>query len=75
MEFTNTFSSEDQICVEYLHRALAPEKGTITGSPPAGTEIAVPICLTMHIKDGKLDRMNEYLDMGTLNGTTKHLFS
>jgi len=75
MEFTNTFCSEDQFCVEYLHRALAPEKGTITGSPPAGTEIAVPICLTMHIKDGKLDRMNEYLDMGTLSGTTKHLFS
>jgi ketosteroid isomerase-like protein len=75
MEFTNTFFSEDKICLEYLHRALAPEKGTITGSPPAGTEISMPICLTIHIRDGKLDRMNEYLDMGTLSGTTKRLFS
>jgi ketosteroid isomerase-like protein len=75
MEFTNVICSEDQVCVEYLHRGLAPKQGTITGTPPEGTEIAMPICITMHIKDGKLDRMNEYLDMGTLSGTTKHLFS
>jgi ketosteroid isomerase-like protein len=75
MEFTNTICSEDQVCVEYLHKGLAPKHGTIAGSPPEGTEIAVPICLTMHIKNGKLDRMNEYLDMGTFSGTTKHLFS
>lgn len=75
MEFTNTICSEDQVCVEYLHRALAPKHGTIAGSPPEGTEIAVPICLTMHIKNGKIDKFNEYLDMGTVSGTTKHLFS
>jgi steroid delta-isomerase-like uncharacterized protein len=75
MEITNMFSGEEQVCIEYLHRAIMPEHGTITGSPPAGTEIAVPICLTIHIKNGKLDRVDEYLDLATLSGVKQHLFS
>lgn len=32
-------AGEKQVCIEYLHRAITPEHSTITGSPPAGTEI------------------------------------
>jgi len=75
MEMTNLFAGEEQVCMEYLHRAIAPEHATITGSPPAGTEIAVPICITMHVKNGKFDRFNEYLDLATVSGVKQHLFS
>jgi hypothetical protein len=75
MELTNLFSGEEQVCIEYLHRGIMPEHGTITGSAVAGTEIAVPICITMHIKDGKFDRFNEYLDLATFSGVKQHLFS
>ena len=75
MELTNMFSGEEQVCIEYLHRGLMPEHSTITGSPPAGTEIAVPICITMRVKNGKFDRFDEYLDLATLSGVKQHLFS
>ena len=75
MELTNLFSGEEQVCIEYLHRGIMPEHGTITGSAAAGTEIAVPICITMHIKAGKFERFNEYLDLATFSGVKQHLFS
>jgi ketosteroid isomerase-like protein len=75
MELTNMFSGEGQVCIEYLHRAIMPENSTITGSPPAGTEIAVPICITMHVKNGKFDKFDEYMDLATLSGVKQHLFS
>jgi ketosteroid isomerase-like protein len=75
MELTNMFSGEEQVCIEYLHRAIMPENSTITGSPPAGTEIAVPICITMHVKNGKFDKFDEYMDLATLSGAKQHLFS
>ena len=75
MEVTNLFCGEEQMCIEYLHRAIMPEHSTIAGSPPAGTEIAMPICITIHVKDGKFDRFNEYLNLATLSGVKEHLFS
>jgi ketosteroid isomerase-like protein len=75
MELTNLFCGEEQMCIEYLHRAIMPEHSTITGAPPAGTEIAVPICITMHVKNGKFDRLNEYMDFATLSGVKQHLFT
>jgi len=75
MELTNMFTGEEQMCIEYLHRGIMPEHSTITGSPAAGTEIAVPICITLHIKNGKFDKVDEYLDLATLSGVKQHLFS
>ena len=75
MELTNLFSGEEQVCIEYLHRGIMPEHSTITGSPAPGTEIAIPICITMHVKNGKFDRFDEYLDLATLSGVKQHLFS
>jgi hypothetical protein len=75
MELTNMFTGDEQMCIEYLHRGIMPERSTITGSPAVGTKIAVPICLTLHIKDGKFDKVDEYLDLATLSGVKQHLFS
>jgi ketosteroid isomerase-like protein len=71
MEMTNLFWNDDELCIEYLHRCISPEHATLTGSPPAGTEMAVPICITMHVKNGKIDVFNEYLDLSTLSGGAK----
>jgi ketosteroid isomerase-like protein len=75
MELTNLFWSDEWVCIEYLHRCLAPEHATITGSPKAGTEIAMPICITMHVKNGKIDLFNEYLNLATITGVKEKLFS
>ena len=75
MELTNMFAGEEHVCIEYLHRAIMPEHSTITGSPAAGTEIAVPICITMYVKNGKFTTFNEYLNLATLSGVKQHLFS
>jgi len=75
MELKNLFASDDMVCIEYLHRATVPEHATITGSPPAGAEIAVPICITMRIKNGKICTFNEYLDLATFGGAKKKLFA
>lgn len=75
MELKNLFASDDMVCIKYLHRAIVPEQGTLAGGPPAGTEIAVPICITMRIKNGKICTSNEYLDLGTFSGAKRKLFS
>jgi len=75
MEVKNFFASDDMEGIEYLHRATVPEDATITGSPPAGTEVAVPICITMRIKNGKICAFNEYMDLATLGGAKKTLFT
>jgi ketosteroid isomerase-like protein len=75
MELKSLFASDDMVCIEYLHRASVPAHATITGSPPAGTEIAVPICITMCIQDGKICTFNEYLDLATFSGAKKKLFA
>ena len=75
MECTNLFWSDEWVCIEYLHRCLAPEHAIISGSPKAGTEIAMPICITMHLKNGKIDIFNEYMNLATISGVKEKLFS
>ncbi|HEY4832737.1 MAG TPA: nuclear transport factor 2 family protein [Waddliaceae bacterium] len=75
MEGKNLFWSDEWVCIEYLHHCLAPEHAIISGSPKAGTEIALPICITMHIKNGKIDTFNEYLNLATITGKKETLFS
>ena len=75
MELADMFWSDDHVGIEYLHQGLAPNHGALTGSPSAGKEIAVPICITIHLnKNGKIDRFNEYLNLATLSGVKEKLF-
>src|SRR5579859_1032072 len=47
MDFTNAFSSEDQMCLEYAHRAIATEQWPSASlqAPPVGTKVDIKICL------------------------------
>ena len=78
MEFTNLFTSEDQMCLEYIHRFIVTEQWPSSGDrPPAGTKGNVKICLVCHVKDSKFDRVHEYFDLGQVvsPGTARRLYS
>ena len=63
------------MCIEYFHRATVPGHATIKGTPSRRTGIAVPICITMSIKNSKVCTFNEYLDLATFGGAKKKLFA
>jgi ketosteroid isomerase-like protein len=78
MDFTNLFSSEDQMCLEYAHRGIITEKWPSSlQAPPVGTLFDIKICLVCHVKDGKFDRIHEYFDLGQVvsPGTVRRLYS
>jgi ketosteroid isomerase-like protein len=78
MEFTNLFTSEDQMCLEYTHRFIVTEQWPSSQNrPPVGTRGDLKICLACHVKDGKFNRIHEYFDLGqaTEPGTVRHLYS
>jgi|SRR5579859_667645 len=53
VEIRNWFADEDNFCVEYFHAAL------ITRFHVRVTE---NVCLVCHMRDGKFDRIHEYVD-------------
>lgn len=65
MDFTNRFASEDQMCIEYAHRGVVTERWPSSHDrPPVGTSFDIKICLVCHVKDGKIDWIHEYFDLG-----------
>jgi ketosteroid isomerase-like protein len=76
MDFKNLFSTEDRMCLEYVHRGIITQSNDISVTlPVAGTEFVLPICLVCHVKDGKFDKINEYFDVGTLTGAKTRMYS
>jgi hypothetical protein len=64
IEITSWFADDDNLCVEYGHGAVT------TGSYTAGIRVRMKaessrFCITYHIRDGKFDRVHEYI-----NGTS-----
>lgn len=54
VEVTNWFATADQLCVEYQHRAIL--KGL-------GIRLRIDgYCLVMHMRDGRFDRVREYIN-------------
>ena len=64
IEITNWFADDDNLCIEYGHG------GVTTGTYTAGMKVRMNakssrFCITYHIRDGKFDRVHEYI-----NGTS-----
>jgi hypothetical protein len=64
IEITNWFANDENLRVEYGHGAVT------TGSYTAGIRVRMKaessrFCITYHIRDGKFDRVHEYI-----NGTS-----
>lgn len=54
----------DTAMVEFVGRGT--HKGDLMGIAPTGKTIALLICVVMEIRDGKIHREREYMDMMTL---------
>ncbi len=69
MEITNWFANDENLCVEYTHGAILTGKFTagFRGKVKAGVS---RFCITYHIRDGKFDRVHEYINSTSwwLNG-------
>jgi hypothetical protein len=66
---TNWFANDENLCVEYTHGAVLTSKFTagIHGQLKTGVS---RYCITYHIRDGKFDRVHEYINATSwsLNG-------
>jgi SnoaL-like domain len=61
IEITNWFADNQNLCVEYTHGAV------LTGKLTAGVRARIKAgisryCITYHIRDGKFDRVHEYIN-------------
>ena len=54
----------DTAIVEFIGRGT--HKGELMGIAPTGKTVALPVCNVMEIRDGKILREREYMDMLTL---------
>ena len=53
IEVRNWFAGGENFCIEYFHGAV------ITGFP---VKVVENVCLVCHMRDGKFDRVHEYVD-------------
>jgi len=53
VEIRNWFADEENFCVEYFHSALISR---------LHFRVTENVCLVCHMKDGKFDRIHEYVD-------------
>lgn len=61
IEILNHFADNENVCIEYTHSAVLTGEMTagIKGSLNPG---AARYCMTYHIRDGKFDRVHEYIN-------------
>jgi hypothetical protein len=57
IEVLNYFYANENVCIEYTHGAILT--GEIAASLKPGT---LRYCMAYHIRDGKLDRVHEYIN-------------
>lgn len=69
IEITNWFANNENLCVEYTHGALLTGKYTAGFRGRLKTGVS-RYCSTYHIRDGKFDRVHEYINATSwsLNG-------
>jgi hypothetical protein len=76
MEPTTLFATEDYFVIEYVHNAITTTNWTTQANrPPPGAIRRIPICIVAHFKGEKFDRIHEYFDLQTVNGTPGKLYS
>jgi hypothetical protein len=60
----NIKESGDTVVVEFIGRGT--HKGDLMGIAPTGRSMNIPVCDVMELRDGKIYREREYMDMATL---------
>jgi len=54
----------DTAVVEFIGRGT--HKGDLMGIAPTGKSITIPVCNVLEVRDGKIYREREYMDMATM---------
>lgn len=78
IELTNQFWIEDQMCLEYVHRAIVTAQWPCSHDQPlVGTKVDIKIALVCHINNDKLTSIHGYFDLGQVisPGTVRRLYS
>jgi steroid delta-isomerase-like uncharacterized protein len=64
IDIVSIHEAGDTAIVEFVGRGT--HKGDLMGIAPTGKVIALPVCNVMEVRDGKLYREREYVDMMTI---------
>ena len=54
----------DTVFVEFIGRGT--HEGELMGIAPTGKSITIPVCNVLEVRDGKIYREREYMDMATM---------
>jgi steroid delta-isomerase-like uncharacterized protein len=64
IDITNIREAGDTIVVEFIGRGT--HRGDLMGIAPTGKSITIPVCNVLEMRDGKIYREREYMDMATM---------
>ena len=64
VEILNTKEAGDTAVVEFVGRGT--HGGDLMGIAPTGRPVNIPICEVLEVRDGKIYREREYMDMATM---------
>ena len=64
MSIVNIKEAGDTVFVEFIGRGT--HEGDLMGIAPTGKSITIPVCNVLEVRDGKIYREREYMDMATM---------
>jgi steroid delta-isomerase-like uncharacterized protein len=64
IDVVNIKETGDTAIVEFVGRGT--HKGELMGVAPTGKTLALPVCLILEVRDGKIYREREYMDIMTM---------
>ena len=64
MDVVNIKESGDTVIVEFIGRGT--HRGDLMGMAPTGKQVNIPVCDILELRDGKVYREREYMDMATM---------
>ena len=64
IDIQNIKESGDTVVVEFTGRGT--HRGDLMGMAPTGKQVNIPVCNVMELRDGKVYREREYMDMATV---------
>ena len=64
IDIQNIKESGDTVVFEFVGRGT--HRGDLMGIAPTGKSVTIPVCVVLEIRDGKIYREREYMDMATM---------
>ena len=64
IDIVNIKESGDTVLVEFIGRGT--HRGDIMGIAPTGRSVTIPVCNVLEVRDGKIYREREYIDMANM---------